>query len=481
MKNMRTTLHEETGAELPEWIAMVAIVLILLLAASSVFSTGGAQIATEVTTAVQSWAARWTGGSGGLPATTNAGNPPANAQPPVNDQPVTTTGPQGNPNPTVGGNPTRTNQEADGGDLFDQIGDFFVGVGEGAWNAVTGIVSLGRDLLVALPGTGALAEWLSPGIRAETFTRYQQMWEAIKADPMSALYAMVEPMVTAWDQGEYGRAIGMGAFEIAMVFVPGDEAGKLGKITAIERVIPDELAALLARIERLTPDELSTLVRNIDQLTPGQLAALQRRLDALTPDELAIVQRRMADTLLGANGHFLDAGLEDAYQAYVKRKQARGELPRERADWKVERDYWLTESPTARGNRFDTIAGDLNYRYNQVHLENGKRLDSYDPSVGEIISRKATDFDIIQESTFRTYLHEIKAKYGEGTRIRSDKYPDLDGQPLRGQYVLEVPDTNLNAATRTQFEQIAREEGILVRYTNETTGEIVHVPNGAIK
>ena len=123
----------------------------------------------------------------------------------------------------------------------------------------------------------------------------------------------------------------------------------------------------------------------------------------------------------------------------------------------------------------------MNYRYNQVHLENGKRLDSYDPSVGEIISRKATDFDIIQESTFRTYLREIKAKYNEGTRIRSDKYPDLDGQPLRGQYVLEVPDANLNAATRAQFEQIAREEGILVRYTNETTGEIVHVPNGAIK
>ena len=467
MKTMRATLHDETGAELPEWIAMVAIVLVLLLAASSVFSTGGAQIATRVTSSVQTWASRWTG-DGAAIANANPDTPP------VNDQPITNNGPQGNPNAGGGANSTRPNQDAGGGGLLDQIGGFFVGVGEGAWSAISGIVSLGRDLLVALPGTGDLAEWLSPGIRTETFQRYQQMWEAIKADPLGALYAMVEPMVTAWDQGDYGRAIGIGAFEIAMVFVPGDEAGKLAKITAIERVIPDELAALLARLDRLTPDELSTLVRNIDQLTPEQLAALQRRLDALTPDELAIVQRHMAESLIGPNGHFLDAGLEDAYQAYVKRKQARGETPGERADWKAERDYWLTESPTDRGNRFDSIAGDLNYQYNQVHLTNGKRLDSYDPAAGEIISRKATDFDIIQESTFRTYLREIKAKYGEGTIIRSDKYPDLDGQPLRGHYVLEVPDSNMSAATRAQFEQIAREEGIMIRYTNETTGEIVH-------
>ncbi|MBO0858557.1 MAG: hypothetical protein J2P21_08850 [Chloracidobacterium sp.] len=51
----------------------------------------------------------------------------------------------------------------------------------------------------------------------------------------------------------------------------------------------------------------------------------------------------------------------------------------------------------ARGNEINKTAG-ANYPYNEVHLENGKRVDSYDPVNGEIISRKATDFDAIEDS-----------------------------------------------------------------------------------
>ena len=93
-----------------------------------------------------------------------------------------------------------------------------------------------------------------------------------------------------------------------------------------------------------------------------------------------------------------------------------------------------------------------------MHLANGKRLDSYVPGE-EIVSRKATDFDNIQESTFRDYVREIGNKYDEGTVIRSNKYPDLDGQPLEGRRILEVPDSNLSAARREEFERIARAGG----------------------
>ena len=102
-----------------------------------------------------------------------------------------------------------------------------------------------------------------------------------------------------------------------------------------------------------------------------------------------------------------------------------------------------------------------------MHLANGKRLDSYVPGE-EIVSRKATDFDNIQESTFRDYVREIGNKYDEGTVIRSNKYPDLDGQPLEGSRILEVPDSNLSAARREEFERIARQEGVEIRYVPES-------------
>ncbi|MGG4555549.1 hypothetical protein [Paenibacillus humicus] len=75
------------------------------------------------------------------------------------------------------------------------------------------------------------------------------------------------------------------------------------------------------------------------------------------------------------------------------------------------------------------------YPCNEVHLSNGKRLDSYDPIKGEIVSRKATDLADIELSTFESYLKEMKVKYEPGTIIRTDKYaefiPPIDGQPLK--------------------------------------------------
>ena len=33
-------------------------------------------------------------------------------------------------------------------------------------------------------------------------------------------------------------------------------------------------------------------------------------------------------------------------------------------------------------------------------------------------------------------------KYTPGTTIRSNKYPDIDGQTLRGQQIIEIPASN---------------------------------------
>jgi hypothetical protein len=96
-----------------------------------------------------------------------------------------------------------------------------------------------------------------------------------------------------------------------------------------------------------------------------------------------------------------------------------------------------------RGNDFNDKAVDEDwYPLNEIHLENGKRLDSYNPILGEIVSRKATDLDNIQFSTFIKYLSEFTSKYKVGTKIRSNAHPTFDGNLLDGTYYLEIPMSN---------------------------------------
>ena len=83
------------------------------------------------------------------------------------------------------------------------------------------------------------------------------------------------------------------------------------------------------------------------------------------------------------------------------------------------------------------------------------------------MSRKATSFDEIQPSTFENYLKEINNKYAPGTRIRSNKYPEIDGQTLQGSKILEVPEENLTAANRGAFEALAAQYNITIRYKPE--------------
>ncbi|MFN8440455.1 MAG: hypothetical protein U0175_06800 [Caldilineaceae bacterium] len=47
--------NEEDGAEAIEWIAMVAVILILLLAVEPLFKQGGTTIGGEIIAAVSKW------------------------------------------------------------------------------------------------------------------------------------------------------------------------------------------------------------------------------------------------------------------------------------------------------------------------------------------------------------------------------------------------------------------------------------------
>lgn len=174
--------------------------------------------------------------------------------------------------------------------------------------------------------------------------------------------------------------------------------------------------------------------------------------------------------LIGDSGRFIDDALEADYQKYLKRKNREGGTPRDRLDWKQESDYWKYDSPTARGNNYNTKARKESPTiYHEIHLANGKRLDSYDPENGLIISRKATHLNDINQSTFETYLREMTIKYAPGTKIRSDKYKDIvevgdyklapiDGETLKGTLCLEIPSSNKQFEKIDEYIEIARSE-----------------------
>lgn len=173
-------------------------------------------------------------------------------------------------------------------------------------------------------------------------------------------------------------------------------------------------------------------------------------------------------SLLDDSGRFVDEATENNYQNYIARKNREGKPARDRLEWKEERDYWLNDSPMARGNNFNKKASrEKWYDADELHLENGKRLDSYNLDPPEIISRKATNLDQIELETFESYLKELKKKYAPGTEIRSNKYPRLDGKKLEGKLILEIPDSNAGLSNISDFQDIAKRYDIELRFSPE--------------
>ena len=214
-------------------------------------------------------------------------------------------------------------------------------------------------------------------------------------------------------------------------------------------------------------EEAGNLAEDVGKAGKG-LEGAAKGAESAAEDAGKVVQSGSKANLLDDTGKFIDDTLENNYQAYIKRKISKGQTPKDRLEWKQASEYWTKESPVARGNNFNKTVREADiYDYHEIFLENGKRLDSYDPDAGEIISRKATDLDKISEETYRRYLSEFSSKYSEGTKIRSNAYPELDGQELRGQYILEIPASNANLSNIDYYEKIASEYDVILRFTEE--------------
>jgi WXG100 family type VII secretion target len=94
-----------------------------------------------------------------------------------------------------------------GGGFLSQVGGFFEGVYEGAKGMVGGLYHMVTSPIETLKGIG------------HAITHPGELWDALK-----------KPYVEDWQSGNYGRAIGRGAFEVAMLLIPGvGEAKAVGK------------------------------------------------------------------------------------------------------------------------------------------------------------------------------------------------------------------------------------------------------------
>ncbi|WP_152657717.1 hypothetical protein [Oceanobacillus sp. CFH 90083] len=75
--------------------------------------------------------------------------------------------------------------------------------------------------------------------------------------------------------------------------------------------------------------------------------------------------------------------------------------------------------------------------------------------------------DKITEKTYRGYLSEFKTKYSVDTEIRSNAHPNLDGKTLQGDYILEIPASNLKSKNINHYKEIAAEYDVTLRFLEE--------------
>jgi hypothetical protein len=127
------------------------------------------------------------------------------------------------------------------------------------------------------------------------------------------------------------------------------------------------------------------------------------------------------------------------------------------------------------GNLFDTLEGQK-YPHNQVPIRDKagivRRLDSYDPDKGEIISRKSLaagngQIAFTNEFTMIEYFQEFALKYPNGAIIAdtaTTRKLALANKALTGKYILEVPVQKWNIPPRILQEGNAR--GIKIRDIN---------------
>lgn len=139
-----------------------------------------------------------------------------------------------------------------------QAKGFFRGMGSAAWETGTGLVKM-AEVGFRLSPIGML---IDPEGSRRTADNIAETAKVIVQNPGMVWDAIIEPYTTAWEKGEYGEAIGRGAFEVLATIAATKGLDKLGKGAKVTGAV-DDLARVSDDAARLADD----LTRAGDDLT----------------------------------------------------------------------------------------------------------------------------------------------------------------------------------------------------------------------
>ncbi|MFZ4545266.1 MAG: hypothetical protein ACOYOA_14540 [Saprospiraceae bacterium] len=162
----------------------------------------------------------------------------------------------------------------------------------------------------------------------------------------------------------------------------------------------------------------------------------------------------------------LNEGITDAIEAESS-IDALGDMA-ENTTGKVELPEY--KAKRKRGNDFNAKRK-TDYDYSEITIEHPDRkytkgknkgkpkryiLDSYGEDL-DIVSRKATNLSEIKQTTFERHLRELVSKYPEGAKIVKPSKPEIHGKVLKGNFKLEIPETNMNFPRLQEYRDLAKD------------------------
>ena len=106
-----------------------------------------------------------------------------------------------------------------------QVGGFFTGAGKAAWETVEGLYNMAK-VGSKLSPVGIMTD---PEGVIETAGKIKDTAKAVYDNPLAVWDAVKEPYTTAWQQGNYGEAIGRGTFEAVSAVLGTKGLDKIAK------------------------------------------------------------------------------------------------------------------------------------------------------------------------------------------------------------------------------------------------------------
>lgn len=267
-------------------------------------------------------------------------------------------------------------------------------------------------------------------------------------------------MFTKKGLGDLMDGLAQEAKDIANDPEKGQHFGGQTAVSVISMMSGAGLITKTGKIEKIT----EAVTEGIDEIADPKALRL---LDEIKKADRLIPQEKLAKEILEEVGQdaFNEAADELTDIAVKRAKKA--------LTWDEIKAFFK------RGNDYNRKVRDLEppkYDFHEVTIEHPTlknadgtpkrfRLDSYDDGL-QIVSRKATDFDNIQPSTFENYCRELTTKYAEGGKIVAQNEL-IRGKTLKGSFKLEVPKTNELSKSLERFKEIAKKYRVEIVFEPE--------------